>query len=524
MRYPLACLALFVAAGPAAAQDQFLLRRGNDTISIERFRRTPTHLHAELLLRAGGVRTIFDGPIGPGVTIPRLESRFWLAADDTAAAPRQSAVLEFRGDSVVAEIASGANRQTQRLGTQAGALPHINPSFALMELAILRARTAGVAEVPFFAVAGGATFTMKVEPLGPDSVLLSAPGSDARVRVDAQSRILGAVIPAQRINVERVSGGGAAMGVAKPDYSAPAGAPYSAQDVTIPTPMGHQLAGTLTMPRGASAAAPVPAIITITGSGLQDRDERLPPFPAYAPFRELADSLGRRGIAVLRMDDRGFGGSGGNGGTATSADFAADIAAGLAWLRARRDIDGRRLGLVGHSEGGLIAPMVAKGDGALGGIVLMAGPAKTGRTILEFQIGNSVRNDTSLSAAARDSVLKTVPARVDSMLTTNPWLRFFGDYDPLATASAVTTPVLIINGGTDQQVTPDQVAALETAFKAAGNRDVTARVFPNLNHLFVPDPDGFPGRYGELPSFKVDRSVIGLVADWLAARLLKPAS
>ncbi|MGH7718668.1 MAG: serine aminopeptidase domain-containing protein, partial [Gemmatimonadaceae bacterium] len=123
------------------------------------------------------------------------------------------------------------------------------------------------------------------------------------------------------------------------DYSAPLGAPYTAQDVTVSTPMGHTLAGTLTLPHGASRTSTVPAVVTITGSGAQDRDESLGSPPGYRPFRQLADSLGRRGIAVLRMDDRGHGASTGNHRAATSADFAEDIRAGLAYLRTRPEID-----------------------------------------------------------------------------------------------------------------------------------------------------------------------------------------
>ncbi len=115
-----------------------------------------------------------------------------------------------------------------------------------------------------------------------------------------------------------------------PNYSAPAGAPYTATDVTVSTPMGHTLAGTLTLPRGASSTRPVGAIVTITGSGAQDRDETLPGVQGYLPFRQFADSLARRGIAVLRMDDRGTGSSKGTHRGSTSADFAEDIRAGLA--------------------------------------------------------------------------------------------------------------------------------------------------------------------------------------------------
>jgi dipeptidyl aminopeptidase/acylaminoacyl peptidase len=305
------------------------------------------------------------------------------------------------------------------------------------------------------------------------------------------------------------------------DYSAPPGAPYAALPVTVPSPAGHTLAGTLTLPKGASSAHPVAAIVTITGSGPEDRDEALPGVKGYRPFRQFADSLGRRGVAVLRMDDRGYGESTGRHKDATSADFADDIRAGLAYLRTRPEIDAKRLGLLGHSEGGLIAPLVALHEPGLRGIVLLAGPSKGGREILQFQLRNLIEHNPGLTGARKDSALATIDTRIDSLAASNAWMKYFLDYDPLATARQVKTPVLILNGGTDQQVTPDQVPVLEAAFRAAGNPDVTAHVFPNLNHLFVHDTSGFPGGYGKLKNAHVEPEVVGMVVDWVVGRMDK---
>lgn len=521
--FAVAALLIATAAVPARAQSGvFVLIAGKDTVSVERFRRTATHLSSELEIRPAAARIGIEADIGPDGLIPTLTNRFWMLTDSAKAAPRQTAVIRMVGDSAIAEI---VGRPTQRLGSKAGALPHVNPSFALMELVYLRARKLGAwpATVPIFLVAGGQTFPVTVTPIGSDSVLLAMAGGDVRFRIDASGQFLGGVIPAQKVTISRAAEGTIGRtAAAKPDYSAPAGAPYVAIDVTVPTPMGHTLAGTLTLPKGASKDRPVPAVVTVTGSGQEDRDEAIPVFKGYRPFREFADSLGRRGIAVLRMDDRGFGGSGGDATIATSADFAQDIRAGLAYLRTRPEIDGGKLAVMGHSEGGMIAPMVAKQEPSLKGIVLLAGTAYTGRQILNFQIANGVKNDTSIQGSKKDSALAAVRAQVDSMVGTNPWLKFFADYEPLKTAAVVRTPVLILNGSRDQQVTPDQVPLLEKAFKAAGNRDVTAKVLPDLNHLFVHDPDGFPGRYTSLPSFNVDRATIGLVVEWLVKRLAPP--
>ena len=303
------------------------------------------------------------------------------------------------------------------------------------------------------------------------------------------------------------------------DYAAPKDAPYTTMNVTVSTPMGHTLAGTLTLPKGASRETPVAAIVTITGSGGQTRDEPLNATSTFRPFRQIADSLARRGIATLRMDDRGIGESKGNHATATSADFADDIRAGLAYLRTLPEIDGTRLALVGHSEGGMIAPLVALKEPYLRGLVLLAGPGKSSREILTFQLTNLAKKDTSLTAATRAARLQGIPATIDSLKASNSWMNYFIAYDPLITARQVKVPVLILNGATDQQVTPDQVPALVKAFRDGGNKDVTSRVFRDLNHLFVFDRVGFPGDYAKLVEPRVDAEVVGTLTEWLLKRM-----
>ena len=283
------------------------------------------------------------------------------------------------------------------------------------------------------------------------------------------------------------------------------------------TPAGHVLTGTLTLPK--SAKRKVPAVVTITGSGQQDRDEYIPLVPGYRIFRQVADTLGRRGIAVLRLDDRIINGSGGDVTKATSEDFANDIRAGIAFLRARPEIDGARIALVGHSEGGVIAPMIASTDPKLAGIVLMAGTAYTGQRVIDFQLKNGVMGAEQIPAAKKDSALKAMVAEFDSTTAKIPWMKFFLTYDPSTTAQKVKTPVLIMQGSTDQQVTPEQAPLLEQAFKRAGNKDVTLKVFKDRNHLFLQDSSGFPGGYVKLKDGKIDGEVMGTLADWLSAHL-----
>jgi len=306
----------------------------------------------------------------------------------------------------------------------------------------------------------------------------------------------------------------------KPDYSAPADAPYTAEDVTVPTPGGFTLAGTLTLPKGASRSKPVAAIVTITGSGPENRDEDIA-LPGYHPFRQIADSLGRRGIATLRMDDRGTAGSGGTFKGATSEDFGEDIRAGLAYLRTRPEIRVDRLGVLGHSEGAIIAPMVAEKEPSLRAIVLLAGIGQPGRSALQFQMENIAKHNAKLTPEQRDAEIAAIPAKIDGMMASDPWMKFFLTYDPASTMRRVKTPaVLILTGSNDKQAVSENVPIMEAAFKAAGNKDVTAKVLPGLNHLFVEDSDGFPGNYSKLPApIMIKADVVEMITDWLVQRL-----
>jgi hypothetical protein len=264
----------------------------------------------------------------------------------------------------------------------------------------------------------------------------------------------------------------------------------------------------------------VPAVVLITGSGPEDRDESSAMLPReYRPFREIADTLSRRGIAVLRLDDRGVGGSDAGPANATSADFAGDVRAALAFLRTRSEIDPARVGLVGHSEGGIIAPMVAVTDPRLRGIVLIAGTASRGRTIADDQIRRLFASDTTLPRAKRDSLLAVALRQADSAYAAPGWLHWFAQYDPLPTARRVRIPTLILQGETDRQVPVTEAAALAAAIRSGGNRKVTVHTFPRLNHLMLDDASGDVRGYGALVNLRVRRDLLGVLADWLATTL-----
>jgi uncharacterized protein len=505
------------SAQTAAERGAFVMIQRGDTVAIERFTRTPDSVAVDLVIKMQG-RFVYVAKTAKDFTIDRLSLQYYAPNSAADARPVQTAVLTLKDDSVIAEIGSGPQKQVQRLKTTAGAVMLPASSFTAFEQLTMKQRVAGgTISVPVFATTGGATATVSLSPIGSDSVLATVANQEYRFKVDKAGHILGGVAPGSGVSISRVDAAAAArLALGKPDYSAPAGAPYAAEEVSLSGPGGTRLGGTLTLPNSKS---PVPVVVTITGSGQQDRDEYIPIAGGYRPFRQLADTLGRRGIAVLRLDDRGVGASNGNPTTSTSVDFAADIEAAVAYLRTRRDIDASRIALLGHSEGALIAPIVAASDNRLKGIVLLAGPADKGRAIINYQQRYAIEHDTALTAASRDSVYRVAQTQLDSVAMKNPWVRFFLSYGPDTTARKVKVPVWIVQGANDRQVPAEQAAKLAGAFRAGGNRDVTVQVFPGLNHLFIVDPSGNPQEYGRLATNKMDAQVLGTIANWLADKL-----
>jgi alpha-beta hydrolase superfamily lysophospholipase len=506
----------------------FLITRGADTLAMER---------ASNAGRAGEGTLLVGGPvvarIGQQVTlsesgtVERVVTTIWKGArGDTL---QQRSVLTFQGDSAVAHVEKSAAPTPppdQRFRVNAGSIPFVNLSGLSVELLLRRARALGrdTVRIPVI-VLGGGSMTATVVRLGADSVVMVMGGVAIRVHTDSAGRLLGAMVPSQSLVFERLPADAPAAAwaprsvvTAPVSYAAPAGAPYTAEDVKVRTPDGLTLAGTLTVPAHRPGTR-VPAVVLITGSGAQDRDEMTPYLEQWRPFREIADTLSRRGIAVLRLDDRGVGGSDAGSATATSADFADDIRAAVAWLRARPEVNATRVGLVGHSEGAIIAPMVAAGDARLRGIVLLAGTATTGRQISESQIRYLFDQDTTITRTHRDSLLVLAMHEADSVFAIPGWQHFFASYDPLPTARRVRVPTLILQGETDRQVPPVQARMLADAMRAAGNRHVTVRTFPRMNHLMVEDATGDLRRYRDLPSYRVRKDLLGTLADWLAQTL-----
>jgi hypothetical protein len=324
--------------------------------------------------------------------------------------------------------------------------------------------------------------------------------------------------------------------------------PYDEEEVLIDNKAANvKLAGTLTKPKG---VGPFRAAILITGSGPQDRDESL---FNHKPFLVLADHLTRKGIAVLRCDDRGVGKSTGDHAKATSADFATDIKAMVAFLKERKDI--KDVGLIGHSEGGLIAPMVAADNTDVAFIVSLAGPGVRGDELLIMQgqallkaakaddkalawqrdlqtkLMRMIRDgadanalQTAISEAMRqapDSIKEKAGSKELEMkqaekLLASAWIKFFVDYDPRPNLEKVHCPVLALNGVKDTQVpAKENLDEIEKALKAAGNKNVTVRAFPDLNHLFQRCQSGLPDEYGKIEE-TISPLVLDIISDWIA--------
>jgi alpha-beta hydrolase superfamily lysophospholipase len=505
------------AGGAAGQESEFVITQGGRRIASERVNRSGDRLTGDLRI-GEQARITFTAHTDAGALVPELEFAFYGAG---AADPAAHGTVSFRGDSAVARVRSPASPPEQRFATGAGALPYINLSAGLLEQLVRRARVVGGDEVrvPLLAIENGTAFSATVRRVAPDSAIVVLPPQvELRLRVDAEGRLMGGAVPSQGVTIARAGTEAAASALAPPDYSAPSGAPYTAEEVRIPTPAGYTLAGTLTLPRDRSGR--VPGAVLISGSGLQDRDSAIPGVEGYRPFRQIADALARRGIAVLRVDDRGAGASGGDPTKATSADFADDVRAELAYLRTRAEIDGGELVLIGHSEGGIIAPMVAVGDPGVKAVVLMAGPAWTGRRTSDYQLREAWKGMGLTEEQMVEKKAANDPLRED-MAAKNPWLRFWMDYDPLPTARRLRVPVLILQGATDRQVPAEQADELAAATRSGGDREVTVRVFPDVNHLFLHDPAGTAGiaTYAALPSKSVPADVLTTLGDWLATRL-----
>lgn len=324
--------------------------------------------------------------------------------------------------------------------------------------------------------------------------------------------------------------------------------PYKSIEVTFANPKANiELAGTLTVP---DKGTRFPAVVLISGSGPQDRDETI---LGHKPFWVIADYLSRRGIAVLRVDDRGTAKSQGNFAMATTADFATDVASAVQFLRQRIDINPKKIGLIGHSEGGIIAPMVASQDKNIDFIVLLAGPGYDGADLLVMQ-NEALGKAAGLSAEqleTAEKINKTIyrmamrapnysvmkekmtdslwPLMSANMSRTkfdkfvdetakemmSPWMSYFLKNNPQNYLRKVSCPVLALDGTKDLQVPAEKnITAIKKALSEGGNKNVTTRIFPGLNHLFQDAKTGLPSEYGTIKE-TFSPVALAYMADWI---------
>jgi len=316
--------------------------------------------------------------------------------------------------------------------------------------------------------------------------------------------------------------------------------PYKEEEVSYDNKAaGITLAATLTTPPG---KGPFPAVLLITGSGPHDRDEAL---MGHKPFLVLADYLTRKGVVVLRADKRGFAKSTGNFSTATMVDFATDADAGVAYLKTRPEVDPHRIGLIGHSEGGVVAPMSAARNSDVAFIVMMAGPGVPGDEILPEQLiliseaaGKSheeaekdaaeqrtilalvehEKDDAALEKQLREKLSGKLPeAQIQTQIKslTSDWFRHFLTYDPAAGLRKVTCPVLAINGEKDLQVPPKQnLPVIRKALADARNKNFEVDELPGLNHLFQTAKTGAVSEYAEIEE-TMSPVALEKIASWI---------
>jgi uncharacterized protein len=325
--------------------------------------------------------------------------------------------------------------------------------------------------------------------------------------------------------------------------------PYYSENIIFTNKKaGISLAGTLSLPKKEGS---FPVVVLITGSGPQNRDEEL---LGHKPFLVLSDFLTRNGIAVLRYDDRGIGESKGDFKNATTQDFTTDVEAAIAYLKTRKEINKTKIGLIGHSEGGVIAPIVASKNKEVNFIILLAGTGIQGNKLMLLQkelierqsgiseteiakgqeiIGGAYNlilksdiNDINTNAKIHDYLKEKYENKLDentlksisNQLSSN-WMHYFIKFDPATALEKVKCPVLAINGEKDLQV-PAKVnleaisKALSKALSKAGNHKVTTKLLPNLNHLFQECTTGSPEEYSKIEQ-TISPVALNVVLNWI---------
>jgi hypothetical protein len=308
---------------------------------------------------------------------------------------------------------------------------------------------------------------------------------------------------------------------------------YTSEDITFRSGQ-LKLAGTVTVPENAEKKHP--ACIIISGSGPQDRNGKVPDIGFSVQYKTIAHELSNSGILVLRYDERGVGASEGDFQTASLTDLVADVKAGIRYLRSRPDVDLARICLVGHSEGAIIAPMIAAEDKNIKAMVLMAGTAKPMDQVMTEQQGYLL-SKVSLPDEMKEEAIgeqreffdwvrglkewtqEEMPPQYSELKGKRKWFRQHFDHDPLETITQVKCKVLILQGQKDRQVFDLHAIMLSNALDEAGHEDHLIRIFPDLDHLFCKTRG--EGDYGEYAKTErpIDTEFLEFLSDWLKKEL-----
>ena len=383
-----------------------------------------------------------------------------------------------------------------------------------IEQAIARA---SVLDQPLSKIPGASLYSnsrpeIAVERIDPNDWVVSYQDKKYLVLTDEHGCMLSVTMPEYGVVIERQVGFSPSSYPLWQPYAAPPDGFYRAEDVSIRAPQGHVLAGTLTIPLHEQN---LPAAVLITGLSPHERNNGDAP---WMPFRDIADALTRGGIAVLRVDDRGVGKSTGDKTAFTIFDKADDVRTEVAWLRVHAGVDPKRIMLIGYSEGGLIAPMVAAKDPAIAAVITLAGPGVAGMEVARYQVEQAILKDPRIPESDREKefnkqlaeALKDLTPHESSFLKTDP-----GGYDRL-----VRCPTLIIQGAADLTVPVRSAERIASSARATGNSDVTVRIFPGVSHSLLPDPGGLPSGWAALPAFLSSPDLVDEITRWSRSKLM----
>jgi dienelactone hydrolase len=485
----LAALVLMVAASPPAGSTScppaaFLTWESGVLAAVDWVERTGLELHTHSVLTQSRI----------------IDARVSLRADETAI--QASTVLSVAGE-------QPGKPNPRSLGEGAIYWSDMIPSS--VEQAVLRARALGKASVrvPAASLFKDTRGEVEVERVDPTDWLVRYHAKQYEVVTDDHGCMLAATLPKHGVTIERRAGFKPEQYPLWAPYAAPPDGAYRADPVRMTAPQGHVLAGTFTTPT--HGVRPMPAAVLITGLSPNERNNGVPP---WMPLRDLADALTRAGIAVLRVDDRGVGESTGKREPSTTFDEVNDVQTEVEWLRRQPGVDPKRIALVGYSEGGLIAPMVAAKDSTIAAIVTLDGPGVSGPEVARYQIEAAVRGDPAIPPEARE---KEIEKQLAEELT--PRERSYLAINPLEYARRVRCPALIVHGGTDLHVPVRSAEKLASAMRASGNGDVTVHIIANMSHAMLPDPSGLNSGWVLLPAFVTSPDLLDTLRRWATVHL-----